>query len=679
MTAVDMTTTRNRIAKRSRRMRRAASRKLQRMAVQQEKERKKWQSAKLARERSIAAWNQQESKYLTTDDASLNGRPRRVHFATSLQVSQIPVAPESALPPPVAAPTGISLKPKLPPPDTSLSLRAARLYARYCANASIPDPANADIIDQSTSPSPYLSFTAQLLASLSDDPNRDDDDEEQDPDFALDPEDGHDDHDDDDHSKSTPHPLAVRTRSRLSRPKRIVPTKVFTVSTSSTTPTTGKRPRHRTDATPTAESVESAYTSSSSADSDAPLDDSESHLEEEDGLICEDSSERASACALKSSDPSTNSAPGGGQHSEIVDSISNPRPRKLRKISMSSSKPTDLALGKSMLDVLKNTSQSSSGEDAYVDGSPSVETQKETPVASSDRALAKSALHTSKKLSQPASSSDASVDGSSSVGVLKETPDDSIGSNAEKLSNGVSPKSAMTDSKSDQRCIVERGTFSPSPLSSPSGQQKKQGKKQGKEPATSPSRKNKTTKSPLKNGHREKSAPTTEVGNKEKVIKPKSDEAKKNGTKVRPDKAVDGKSDFLSVANATLSKAANGIGNGMTVEGGKEKASASENNSRMNGTADSSSDDDDGVDLDSIFAKVSKRKAQKSKILENGQIEKNGIKYKTKDGSYDIKASRKGGRRYTEEGYRIMTMDEIAADQPKGLHGECPFDCSCCF
>jgi len=35
--------------------------------------------------------------------------------------------------------------------------------------------------------------------------------------------------------------------------------------------------------------------------------------------------------------------------------------------------------------------------------------------------------------------------------------------------------------------------------------------------------------------------------------------------------------------------------------------------------------------------------------------------------------------RYTEEGFRIYTPEQLKQDQPEYLRGECPFDCNCCF
>jgi Eukaryotic protein of unknown function (DUF1764) len=41
--------------------------------------------------------------------------------------------------------------------------------------------------------------------------------------------------------------------------------------------------------------------------------------------------------------------------------------------------------------------------------------------------------------------------------------------------------------------------------------------------------------------------------------------------------------------------------------------------------------------------------------------------------------SRTGIQRYTKDGLRILTEDDIKAENTQELNGECPFDCSCCF
>ena len=38
----------------------------------------------------------------------------------------------------------------------------------------------------------------------------------------------------------------------------------------------------------------------------------------------------------------------------------------------------------------------------------------------------------------------------------------------------------------------------------------------------------------------------------------------------------------------------------------------------------------------------------------------------------------KGPRRYTEDGYRIYTMEELGLGEG-GDGPDCPFDCNCCF
>lgn len=613
MTAVDMKSTRNRIAKRSRRMRRAASRKLQRMAVQQENDRKKWETAKLARRRSVAAWNLRESQPSKED--SPTSHSNRIRFATDMQVTQIPVAPENSLPKPVSAPMGIALKPKPPPPDTALSLRAARLYARYCANASIPDPADSDDVQiDSSVPTPYLSFTAHLLASLPSDPN-DDDDEQLDPDFALDSD--HQDH------VASPSPLSVRTRSRSPHPKRIVPTKVPTAPTSSKQ-IAEKRPRSRIDAphatdpsTPT-NSVPNANLS--------PIEESAS--EEDDGFICEDSSEINAASPPQSSRVAPQGTPVASHPCRNVTSVPSTRPRKLRKLSMSSSNLTEFVLGQ--------------------------------PVAAPEN------------LSQSAPSSESPTDSSSSVGVSQESPAELVASDTETSKDGASSTPVVTDSKSDH-AGAEKLDSSSRPTG-PSGQLEDQ----GKESITSPRCHTKDKSPSKKNGHCDAVAPT-KVRKNEKLDKPKPGETKNNGHKARGGKDTNGIPNTPPVASLTPSKGINETTSGVNDEGNKKNAKASKHSTKSEGPTDTGDNDDDDMDLDDIFADVSSRKAKKAKALENKQVAKNGVNKKSKDGSPEVKVARKGGRRYTEEGYRIMTMEEIAADQPKGLKGECPFDCSCCF
>lgn len=77
-------------------------------------------------------------------------------------------------------------------------------------------------------------------------------------------------------------------------------------------------------------------------------------------------------------------------------------------------------------------------------------------------------------------------------------------------------------------------------------------------------------------------------------------------------------------------------------------------------------------DLDALFAGLSKKKAANKKSPQEKQLKKKGASPLSKHGAG-------GGIKYTDDGLRVYTMDEIAADQPKELSGPCPFECSCCF
>lgn len=66
------------------------------------------------------------------------------------------------------------------------------------------------------------------------------------------------------------------------------------------------------------------------------------------------------------------------------------------------------------------------------------------------------------------------------------------------------------------------------------------------------------------------------------------------------------------------------------------------------------------------------KKPSMERLIEKG-IKKN--KYKKKRRTQQQESS----IRYTEEGFRIYSVEELKKDQPVNLKGECPFDCNCCF
>lgn len=101
-----------------------------------------------------------------------------------------------------------------------------------------------------------------------------------------------------------------------------------------------------------------------------------------------------------------------------------------------------------------------------------------------------------------------------------------------------------------------------------------------------------------------------------------------------------------------------------------------------NGHASSplASRDGDEDEIDSLFGDLVKhRAAKKARIAWQAAKEQQagGSPKPVRNGK--TKKHRDSPARYTEDGLRIVTYDDMAADQPKGLNGACPFDCSCCF
>jgi hypothetical protein len=76
-------------------------------------------------------------------------------------------------------------------------------------------------------------------------------------------------------------------------------------------------------------------------------------------------------------------------------------------------------------------------------------------------------------------------------------------------------------------------------------------------------------------------------------------------------------------------------------------------------------------DIDAMFdGKRKKRAAKPSKRSTPGMGEPTAV--------WGV-PSRSGSQRYTKDGLRILTEDDIKAENTQDLNGECPFDCSCCF
>lgn len=90
---------------------------------------------------------------------------------------------------------------------------------------------------------------------------------------------------------------------------------------------------------------------------------------------------------------------------------------------------------------------------------------------------------------------------------------------------------------------------------------------------------------------------------------------------------------------------------------------------------DKSGDDD----IEKIFGSMKKKATSPSAEKRGVKSETSPKKHKRSHKHNDTLNQTTGPRRYTEEGFRVMSVDEIAADQPAGLNGSCPFDCSCCY
>lgn len=94
----------------------------------------------------------------------------------------------------------------------------------------------------------------------------------------------------------------------------------------------------------------------------------------------------------------------------------------------------------------------------------------------------------------------------------------------------------------------------------------------------------------------------------------------------------------------------------------------------------SSKQDSDKEEIDNMFVDLVKLRAVK-KTADSSKLGAS-VKQNEAVGKAENGKTRKvggGPTKYTEDGLRIVTYEEMAADQPKGLNGPCPFDCSCCL
>lgn len=77
------------------------------------------------------------------------------------------------------------------------------------------------------------------------------------------------------------------------------------------------------------------------------------------------------------------------------------------------------------------------------------------------------------------------------------------------------------------------------------------------------------------------------------------------------------------------------------------------------------------TDLDDIFSGLQGRNR-----ASNGSKETRNQKLEGTDVHKTMGRSR---REYTEEGWKVYSIEDLKKEQPSNLTGPCPFDCSCCF
>eukprot|EP00177_Eucheuma_denticulatum_P005416 GFKZ01009851.1.p1 GENE.GFKZ01009851.1~~GFKZ01009851.1.p1 ORF type:complete len:444 (-),score=83.91 GFKZ01009851.1:764-2095(-) len=100
------------------------------------------------------------------------------------------------------------------------------------------------------------------------------------------------------------------------------------------------------------------------------------------------------------------------------------------------------------------------------------------------------------------------------------------------------------------------------------------------------------------------------------------------------------------------------------------------NSTKSDGAAHPAEEEEE--EIDSMFDGLVKQKAAR-KAARAAKLEGGAGNAEDGEGGKVEGLKRDSGPRFTSDGLRIVTYAEIAADQPKGLNGPCPFDCSCCF
>lgn len=647
MVVVDMEPARTQITERSRRVRQAAKRRLRRAAIAHRDEIRKVESARRQRERAVAAWTKIEA---AVPDDKADARATRVRFAPDLLVSTIPDEHKDDLPDAVTAPIGVALRPPQKDPRDMCASNT-----EYVEDVTLPDA--VDVMGLPLPAFPLLA-TAKLLALITE--VETDVDAEEDPDFTPDEEDA----------------IAEGTASFADVPK----TPEVCVGRMQTRSSIGPQLRRLM---PKRLSMSSTTSREAAADASAPragtkrprpTGDEGSDSEDGEISILETSAPRDSLSSEDDDGDSPMCTPGDALSASA-------RRRKRRK---------NFQDGASLCVATQPDAEMSD----WLDGAPCT-----GATASSDDSTRNRSV--SDDCSGPMRAELASADGNGATvrGDVGSSDLPQAGAVTRSAANGnlsTGKASAIVKASNDKSAATKSVT-----AKSTGSKGSEEKSLTEKSPSIkSPKRKAAKSKPPTANGiidttnlpGKVKSGAVMANGHEEASrnspvsASPKRAKGRKSGTPVKRESHHEAS----ATGGASPEKSVRKKGNDMKAKG----TGKSDHAQKANGTADHDNEDSDGShaddggdddsDIDDLFANLVKKKAQSRKSV--AKAAKTGIggdRGQTVDSEDNATPNggkgKKGRRHYTQEGFRIMSIDEMKADQPKGLNGECPFDCSCCF
>lgn len=157
-----------------------------------------------------------------------------------------------------------------------------------------------------------------------------------------------------------------------------------------------------------------------------------------------------------------------------------------------------------------------------------------------------------------------------------------------------------------------------------------------------------------------------------------SPDSRKKKRKLNQRNGAASPSSSQSTAGSSLGKMCKLSSNGHLAHASNASLANGNSSGRSNSAADHADEEEEEIDnlFDGLVKQKAARKAARATVLEaEGGKAGDGEEGKVEG----LRRGKETGPRYTEDGLRIVTYGEIAADQPKGLNGPCPFDCSCCF